>query len=114
LLWALLGGGALAATEALGIGHGFTIKEVTRKPLSQRIKQKAVTGVRVTGTVIVYAAAVATGYLLGAAVGMGLSKAIWGDSGYWTARDLYFGNVSPTDYWDTVSQLPTLIGEEYF
>jgi len=107
-------GAGYAAAEAMGYGHGFTIKEVTRTPLSQRIKQKAVTGARATGTVAVYAAAIATGYLMGAAGGMGISKAIWGDSGYWTARDLYLGNVSAGDYFRTVGQLPSLIGEEYF
>jgi len=107
-------GAAYAAAEAMGYGHGFTIKEVTRKPLSQRIKQKALTTGKATGTAVVYAAAAASGVVLGAAVGMGISKAIWGDSGYWTARDFYLGNVSANEYFSTVGQLPSLIGEEYF
>jgi len=95
-------GGALAGAEALGASR------------VQLIKTQALKVGRVARGAVVYTAAIATGAILGAAIGMGISKAIWGDSGYWTARDFYLGNVSATDYWDTVSQLPTLIGEEYF
>jgi len=106
-------GAAYAAAEAMSVGHGFTIKEVTRKPLSQRIKTQALKGGRLARTGVVYTAAIASGAILGAAGGMGISKAIWGDSGYWTARDFYLGNVSANEYFSTVSQLPALIGEEY-
>jgi len=75
-------------------------------------------GVRARGAVTITAAA-ASGAILGAAVGIGVSKLLWGESGEQTAREFYGGAVTTTieegwsgpgivarDWWDTVSTIP--------
>jgi hypothetical protein len=45
------------------------------------------------------------GLALGAAVGIGVSRAVWGSSGEQHARDLYSGKVSPEKWWRDVKTL---------
>jgi len=48
-----------------------------------------------------------SGIILGAAAGIGISKAIWGPSGEQTARDFYSGKVSPSEWWGAVKTIPS-------
>lgn len=67
----------------------------------------------------IYVAAAASGAILGAAIGIGVSKALWGESGEQTAREFYGGSamtimeegwrapfIISKDYWETVSTIP--------
>ena len=46
----------------------------------------------------------ATGYTIGATAGTLISEAIWGESGKEDAVRLYTGQVSWTEYWNTVGE----------
>jgi len=66
---------------------------------SSAIVRGGVAVARFAGT---YAAAVAVGYIAGAAVGTAVSGLIWGDKGARDAIDLYTGQVGVHDYFATV------------
>jgi len=54
------------------------------------------------------------GIALGAALGIGISKAIWGESGEQTARDVYTGRVSPRDWAQRVGGMVGGFGRSLF
>ncbi len=59
--------------------------------------------VRGAVTVGKFGGAVVAGYLIGAAVGTGISYAVWGEEGARDAMDLYTGKVGVHEYYDVVS-----------
>lgn len=59
-------------------------------------------------TLGVHVAAGAAGGILGAAVGIGISQALWGQSGRDTAIEFYTGKVSLSEWWGAVSKIPSL------
>lgn len=74
---------------------------LARVAASQAAARTVATGATVARGVV-FAGAVGAGAILGAAGGMAISKAIWGDAGYQKAKDFYTFQVSPEKYFSTL------------
>jgi len=57
-----------------------------------------------TGTIALYASAVAAGYAIGAVVGIGISHALFGEAGSRDALEFYSGQVSFDQYFAVVGE----------